>query len=120
MTILEVGQARIGNVFGNAADYIALIKTDGDEVSGGGYARVACRYTRSTEQGNTDQLVNPALDFGTTTAAWGTVNKYRIYSSATSTDAATAAVYEGDLTQQTIGANVAVTAAAGALPIEMR
>ena len=119
MTILEVGQARIGNVFGNAGDYIALIKTDGTEVSGGGYSRLACRFTRSTEQGNTDQLVNPALDWGTTTAAWGTVNKFRLYSSASSTGTAVE-VYEGSLTEQTIGSGVPVIANAGALSIEMR
>lgn len=119
MTILEVGQARIGNVFGNAGDYIALIKSDGNEVSGGGYSRLACRFTRSTEQGNTDQLVNPALDWGTTSAAWGTVNKFRLYTSASST-AASAQVYEGDLTEQTIGNGVPVIANAGAISIEMR
>lgn len=119
MTILEVGQQRIGNVFGNAGDYIALIKTDGNEVSGGGYTRLACRFVRSTEQGNTDQLVNPALDWGTTTAAWGTINKFRLYTSASST-ASSAQIYEGSLTSVTVDSGRPVVASAGALSIEMR
>lgn len=119
MTILEVGQQRIGGAFGGGSDRIALIKTDGTEVSGGGYSRLSCRFVRSTEAGNTDQLVNPALDWGTTSAAWGTINKFRVYTDATSTNVNTHGVYEGSLTEQTIGSGVPVIANAGALSIEM-
>ena len=116
MTIGEALLAVIESSGFTAGDYIALIKTDGNEVSGGGYARISCHLQRSTEQGLTNQFHCPALDWGTTTAAWGTVNGFRIYSNATTTSASNLK-YTGNLVQQTINSGVAVTASAGAIAV---
>ena len=116
---MTIGEALLAVLETNgftAGDYIALIKTDGDEVSGGGYARQSCHLQRSTEQGLTNQFHCPALDWGTTTAAWGTVNGFRIYSNSSTTSASNEK-YRGNLTQQTINSGVAVTAAAGAIAV---
>ena len=116
MTIGELGLQAINPAVFTAGDYIALIKTDDSEVSGGGYTRLSCHLQRSTEQGLTNQFHCPALDWGTTTAAWGTVNKFRIYRSASATGDSNV-VYEGNLTQQTINSGVAVQANAGAIAV---
>ena len=118
MTIGEVGLQAINSAVFTAGDYIALIKTDDSEVSGGGYARQVCHFQRSTEQGLTNQFHCPALDWGVTTAAWGTVNKFRVYRNASATGTSNV-VYEGNLTQQTINQSVAVTASAGAIAITL-
>ena len=102
MTVLPGGDARIATGFGTGNEYVALIKTDGTEVSGGGYQRQSANFAQSTEQGATDAIVNTAaIDFGTATAAWGTVNKYRLYSSSSST-ADSAALYEWTVSNVTI------------------
>lgn len=117
MTIGEVLLEALNSSGFLPGDHIALIKTDDSEVSGGGYARQQCHFTRSTEQGLTNQFHCPALDFGTTTAAWGTINKFRVFRSASASDTASNVVYEGNLTQATINSGVAVTATAGAIAI---
>ena len=117
MTIGELGLQAIDNSVFLPGDHIALVKTDGTEVSGGGYARQQCHFERSTEQGLTNQFHNPVLDFGTSSAAWGTVNKFRVFRTASAADTASNRVYEGNLTSQTINQSVPVTAAAGAIAI---
>ena len=117
MTIGEVLLQELEATGFRPGDYIALVKTDGNEVSGGGYARQPCHFERSTEQGLTNQFHNPALDFGTTTAAWGTVNAFRVFRAIGTADTASNRVYEGNLTSQTINSGVPVTAAAGAIAI---
>lgn len=105
MTVLAGGDARIATGFGQGNEYVALIKTDGNEVSGGGYQRQSASFVQSTEVGNTSAIVNNAdIDFGTATADWGTVNKARIYSSATST-AESAQIAETSFTSRTVNAN---------------
>lgn len=102
MTVLQAGDARIATGFGQGSEYVALIKTDGNEVSGGGYQRQSAIFQQSTEQGNTSAIVNSAeLDFGTATADWGTVNKLRIYTSASATGDSNA-VFESTITSRTI------------------
>ena len=86
MTVGTAGDARIATGFGQGSEYVGLFKTDGTEVSGGGYSRQSAVFVQSTEQGNTAAIVNNAeLDFGTATAAWGTINQVRIYSTASGT-----------------------------------
>ena len=92
MAVGQRGDTRIAAALFTSSDYIALFKTDGSEVSGGGYSRIqanAANFGQSTEQGATNAVVNAGnIDFGTATAAWGSVDEARIYTSAsTSTDA---------------------------------
>ena len=105
MTVLQAGDARIATGFGTGSEYVALIKTDGTEVSGGGYARKSATFQQSTEQGNTDAIVNSGIiDFGTATANWGTVNKVRIYTHATNSGDSNS-VFEQTITSRTINQN---------------
>lgn len=105
MTVLAGGDARVATGFGTGTEYVALIKTDGNEVSGGGYSRQTASFVQSTEQGNTSAIVNNAdIDFGTATADWGTVNKVRIYSSSSSS-ATSAQIFESSITSRTVNTN---------------
>lgn len=105
MTVLAGGDSRVATGFGTGAEYVALIKTDGSEVSGGGYARKSATFQQSTEQGAEDAIVNAAaIDFGTATANWGTVNKVRIYDNATAT-AASNQIFEASISSRTINQN---------------
>ena len=102
MPVLQAGDARIATGFGQGSEFVALIKTDGNEVSGGGYARQSGIFQQSTEQGNTSAIVNAsALDFGTATANWGSINKVRIYTSASGTGESNM-VYEDTITTRTV------------------
>lgn len=116
MSLGNVGLAAVNTAVFTAGDYIALFKTDGNEVSGGGYARQQCHLVRSTESGLENQFLAPALNFGTTTAAWGTINAFKIFRNASATGTSNV-VADGALTQQTINSGVAVTANAGAIGI---
>ena len=116
MALGNVGLEAVNSAVFLAGDQIALIKTDGTEVSGGGYSRITCHLVRSTEQGLTNQFLAPALDWGTTTAAWGTVNKFEIYRNTSATGVSNV-VADGALTQQTINSGVAVSANAGAIGV---
>lgn len=105
MTVLAGGDARVATGFGQGSEYVALIKTDGNEVSGGGYQRQTANFQQNTESGNEASIVNAAdIDFGTATANWGTINKVRIYSSASST-AASAQIFESTITSRTVNTN---------------
>lgn len=105
MAILQGGVARVATGFGQGSEFVALIKTDGSEVSGGGYTRKSANFQQSTEQGNTNAIVaSAAIDFGTASAAWGTVNKVRIYSSSSSS-AASAQIFESNITSTTVNQN---------------
>ena len=106
MTVLAGGDSRVATGFGTGAEYVALIKTDGSEVSGGGYARKSAGALQiSIEQGAEDAIVNAAaIDFGTATANWGTVNKVRIYDNATAT-AASNQIFEASISSRTINQN---------------
>ena len=102
MPVLQAGDARIATGFGQGSEYVALIKTDGNEVSGGGYTRQSAVFQQSTEQGNTAAIVNSsAIDFGTATADWGSINKVRIYTSASGTGASNE-VFESTITTRTV------------------
>lgn len=102
MTVLQAGVTRIATGFGQGSEYVALIKTDGDEVSGGGYQRQSAIFQQSTEQGNTDAIVNAGeINFGTATADWGSVNKLRIYTGSTATGDSNS-VFETTVTTRTI------------------
>ena len=115
MTVGPAGDARIAAGFATGSEYVALIKTDGNEVSGGGYQRQLGAFDQSTEQGATDAIVNTAeIDFGTATATWGTVNKYRLYTSSSST-AESNLLYEWTVSNVTINANAQVTFGVGGL-----
>lgn len=102
MTVLQAGDARVATGFGQGSEYVALIKTDDTEVSGGGYQRQSAVFVQSTEQGNTSAIVNNAeIDFGTATADWGTVRKVRIYTSASGTGDSNS-VFESSITARTV------------------
>lgn len=117
MPLGTAGKNRVYAGLTVGTEAVALIKTDGNEVSGGGYSRQAAPFAQSTEQGNTDNWTNTgAIDFGTATANWGTINKFRIYASTTSTDAAQI-IYEGGLTQATVNSGSSVSFAQGAIAI---
>ena len=119
MTVLQGGDARIATGFSTGSEYVALIKTDGNEVSGGGYQRQTVAMTQSTEQGATDAIVNSAeVDFGTATAAWGTINKIRLYSSSSSS-ADSAALYEFTISNRTIPQNAEFSFPVGGLRINI-
>lgn len=113
MTVLQGGDSRVATGFGTGSEFVGLIKTDGNEVSGGGYQRQSATFQQSTEVGNTSAIVNAAdIDFGTATANWGTINKVRIYSSATST-AASAQLFDGTVSSTTINSGDSYSIAAG-------
>ena len=117
MTVLEGGDARVATGFGTGSEYVALIKTDGSEVTGGGYSRQTATFVQSTEQGSTDAIVNSAaIDFGTATANWGSVNKVRIYNSATAS-AGTNQIFEANITTRTINQNDSFSIPSGGFQI---
>ena len=71
--------------FNAGTKYAALFKTDGSEVSGGGYARVSGTWTQGSGADANRCSNNADLDFGTPSANWGTVNEIRLYTTATGT-----------------------------------
>lgn len=103
MPLLEQGIAAVATDF-SGQKYVGLIKSDGDEVDGGGYQRVSFTgFQRNTEVGNTDSVVNNgAIDFGTATGDWGSVVKARIYTTSTGE---TGAFHEDSFTSRTINTN---------------
>lgn len=102
MTVGQAGDSRIASGFGQGNEFVALFKTDGNEVSGGGYGRQSASFVQSTESGNTDAIVNQAeIDFGSATANWGSINQVRIYNSASSSSA-TALVFTANITTRVV------------------
>ena len=117
MTVGPAGDTRLATGLGTGTEYVALIRSDGNEVSGGGYSRQTVQMVQSTEQGNTDRAVNQAeVDFGTASANWGTINQIRLYTSSTST-AASALIFSDTIPSITINAQDTVSIAAGNLSI---
>lgn len=118
MAIGEAGIARVATGFSQGGGYVALF-VGNTEVSGGGYARQQVTLQRSTEQGNTNNIVNNAeLDFGTATANWGTVSQVRIYTTATTTSASNL-VYTANITARTINSGDSVSIPANGYPIQI-
>lgn len=106
MAVLPGGDTLIANAFANATTFAALIKNDGNEVSGGGYARQSVSMRQSTESGNLNSIVNNgAIDWGTATANWGTVTKVRLYSSASGNTS----YYEDTVASTVVDANDSVS-----------
>ena len=102
MTVGQAGDSRIATGFGQGSEFVGLFKTDGNEVSGGGYSRQSAAFAQSTEQGNTSAIVNSAeIDFGTATANWGTIDEVRIYSSASGTSASNL-IFTANITARTV------------------
>ena len=100
MTVLAGGDSRIATGFGTGSEFVALIKTDGTEVSGGGYARQSATFEQDSQ--DPDVIHNAAAcDFGSATADWGTVNKVRIYSTSTGTSASNQ-IFEATISSRTI------------------
>ena len=85
MTVGTAGDARIATGFGQGSEFVGLFKTDGNEVSGGGYARVSGTWTQGSGGEANRCSNNSDLDFGTPSANWGTVDEVRLYTTATGT-----------------------------------
>ena len=71
--------------FNAGVKYAALFKTDGNEVSGGGYSRVSSAFTQGSGNDANRCSNNAALDFGQATANWGSINEVRLYTTASTT-----------------------------------
>lgn len=118
---MAIGQAGVGRVatgFSTGSEYTGLFNGD-VEVTGGGYARRAVGFQQSTEQGTENSIVNSAaIDFGTATAAWGTVNRVKIFDNATATADANL-LYEAIITPRTISSGDSVTIPVNGFPIQI-
>lgn len=63
--------------------YLALIKTDGNEVSGGSYARVEIAQAGWTSASSGAVENAGTLTFPTPTATWGSIDAFKLYDAAT-------------------------------------